>query len=101
MFDILRVSGYLLVNVPLLHAQTGLQAHTVSTAVPVALAQPWLVAVAVFPVSVTDMVTLCKDTVTTRQASVTAPTTLRDRTASPAYLVTMEIPGKHLHFAQE
>lgn len=42
------------------------------------------------------MVTHCKDTVTTRQANATAHTTLRDLTVSPAYLVTMEIPGKKM-----
>lgn len=72
-----------------------------STAVQVALAQPWLVAAAVFPVSVTDTATLSRDTVTTRQASVTAPTTLRDHTASPVCLATMEIPGKDLHHFAE
>lgn len=72
-----------------------------STAVQVALAQPWLVAAAVFPVSVTDTATLSRDTVTTRQASVTAPTTLRDHTASPVCLATMEIPGKDLHYFAE
>lgn len=67
-----------------------------STAVPGASVQPWLGAVAVCLVSVMAMVTHCKDTVTTRQASVTAHTTLRDLTVSPAYLVTMETPGKKM-----
>lgn len=67
-----------------------------STAVQVALAQPWLVAVAVCLVSVTAMVTLCVATVTTRQANATAPTTLRDHTVSPACLVTMETLGKEI-----
>lgn len=68
-----------------------------STAVLAALAPPWLVAVAVCPASVTDTATLFKDTVITRQASATALTTLRDHTASPVFLVTMEIPGKEFY----
>lgn len=61
-----------------------------------ALVQPWLGVVAVCLASVMAMVTHCKDTVTTRQASATARTTLRDLTVSPASLVTMEIPGKKM-----
>lgn len=45
-------------------------------------------------VSAMDMVTLCKDTATTRQANAIALTTLKDHTASPAYRVIMETPGK-------
>lgn len=67
-----------------------------STAAQVALVQPWLVAAAVYRVSVTAMATLSEDTVTTRQASATAPTTLRDYTVSPACLVTTETPGKEI-----
>lgn len=61
-----------------------------------ALAQPWLGAAAVCPVSVMAMATHYKDTVTTRQASATAHTTPRDLTVSPACLVTMETPGKKM-----
>lgn len=67
-----------------------------STAVRVALDQPWLVAAAVCNASVTAMATLPEVTVTTRLASATAPTTLRAHTASPACLVTMETPGKEI-----
>lgn len=74
--------------------QIGPRGPTVSSAVQVASVQPWLVAAAVCHVSVTAMATLCKDTVTTRQASATVPTTLRDHIVSPACLVTMETPGK-------
>lgn len=76
--------------------QIGLQDPTVSTAVQVALVQRWLVAAAVCNVSVTAMATLSEDTVTTRQASATAPTTLRDHIVSPAFLVTTETPGKKI-----
>lgn len=67
-----------------------------STAVQVASVQPWLVVAAVFPVSVTAMATHFEDTVTTRQASATAPTTLREHTVSPACLATTETPGKEI-----
>lgn len=67
-----------------------------STVVPEASVRPWLGAVAVCLVSVMATVIHCKDIVTTRQASATAPTTLRDLTVSPAYLVTMETPGKKM-----
>lgn len=80
-----------------MNVRIGPQGHTVNTAVQVALVQPWLVAAAVCRVSVTAMATLFEDTVTTRQASVTAPTTLRDHTVSPACLVTMETPGTMEH----
>lgn len=76
--------------------QIGLQGPTVSTAVQAALVQPWQVAVAAFHVSVTAMATHSEDTVTTRQASATAPTTLRDHTVSPACLVTTATPGKQI-----
>lgn len=64
-----------------------------STAVRAALVRPWLVAAAVFPVSVMDMATLLEATVTTRQDNATAPTILRDHTVNPACLVTTETPG--------
>lgn len=67
-----------------------------STVAPGASDQPWLGAVAVCRVSVMATVTHCKDIVTTRQASATAHTTLRDLTVSPAFLVTMETPGKEM-----
>lgn len=67
-----------------------------NTAVPVVLDQLWLVAAAVCHVSVTATVTQSEDTVTTRQASATAPTTLREHTVSPACLVTTETPGKEI-----
>lgn len=76
--------------------QIGRLGLIVSTVVPGASVQPWLGAVAVCLVSVMVMVTLCKDTVTIRQASATAHTTLRDLTVSPAYQVTMETPGKEM-----
>lgn len=76
--------------------QTGLLGLIVSTVVPGALVQPWPGAVAVCLVNVMATVTRCKDTVTTRQASATAHTTLGDLTVSPAYLVTMETPGKKM-----
>lgn len=79
------------------NAKIGPQGPTVSTAVQVALVQPWLVVAAACHVSVTAMATLCKDTVTTRQAGATAPTTLRDHIVSPACLVTMETPGTMAH----
>lgn len=83
----------------LLIFQTGLQALTVNTAVRGASAPPWLEVVAAFLVSVMDMATRSKVTVTTWQASATALTTLKGRTASPAFLVTMETLGKnHLLF---
>lgn len=80
-----------------MNAKIGPQAPTVSTAGLVALAQPCLVVVAVCSASVTVMVTLYEDTVTTRLASVTAHTTLMDHTASPACLVTMETLGTMAH----
>lgn len=67
-----------------------------STVVQVVLVQPWLVVVAVCHVSATAMVTHSEDIVTTRQASATALTTLREHTVSPACLVTMETPGKEI-----
>lgn len=65
-----------------------------NTAVRGASVPPWLEAAAASPVSVMDMATRSKVTVTTRQASATALTTPRDHTASPAFLVTMETRGK-------
>lgn len=79
--------------------QIGPRALTVSTVVLGALAPPWLVAVAVCLAIAMDTATLFEDTVITRQASVTALTTLRDHTASPVFLVTMEIPGKEIYLA--
>lgn len=76
--------------------QIGLQGPIVSTVVQVALAQPWLVVVAVCHVSATAMVTHSKVTVTTRQASATALTTLREHTVNPAFLAIMETPGKEI-----
>lgn len=67
-----------------------------STVVQVALVPPWLVVAAVCHVSATAMATHFEDTVTTRQASATALTTLRDHTVSPACLVTTETPGKEI-----
>lgn len=78
--------------------QTGLQVPTVSTAVQAASVLPWLVAVAVFLVSVMVTVILSEASVTTRQANATAPTILRDHTVNPACLVTTETPGMELFY---
>lgn len=71
-----------------------------STAVQVALALLWLVEAGVFLVSVTVTVILSKDTVTTRQASATAPTIHRDHIVSLACLVTTVTPGKEIFTTQ-
>lgn len=80
-----------------MNARIGLQGPTVSTAVQEALVQLWLVVEAVCHASVTAMATRSEDTVTTRRASATAHTTLRDHTVSPAYLATTETPGAMVH----
>lgn len=67
-----------------------------STVVQGALVQSWLVAVDVCRASATGTATHFEDTVTTRQASATALTTLRDRTVSPVCLDTTETQGKKI-----
>lgn len=67
-----------------------------STVVQGALVQSWRVAVDVCRASATGTATHFEDTVTTRQASATALTTLRDRTVSPVCLDTTETQGKKI-----
>lgn len=64
-----------------------------STAGLVVLALLWQEVRAAFLVSVMAMVTLSKVTAITKQASATAPITVRVHTVSPACLATMETPG--------
>lgn len=65
-----------------------------STAGQVVLVLLWQAVKVAFPVSVMAMVTLSRVTATTKQASVTAPITLKAHTVKPACRATMETPGK-------
>lgn len=67
-----------------------------STVVQGASVQPWRIAADVCRASATGTATHFEDTVTTRQASATALTTLRGRTVSPVCLDTTVTQGKKI-----
>lgn len=68
-----------------------------STVGLVASVQQWSAVKAVYRVSVTDMVTHCRDSATIKQASATVHTTPMECTASSACLATTETPGETPH----